>query len=214
MKIVFSQIASLIILLTSFGQAQTEPPISESPRRVVFLGDSITAGFGLEKAQTYPSLIAQLAEKQGKQWTCINAGLSGDTTNGGVRRVKLLVKRPLDIIIVALGGNDGLRGIAPEVTQKNLIDIITSVKKAQPKVKIILAGIEVPENMGNDYQTKFLNTFTEVAKKTKVHLYPSLIKGISGDPVYNQADMIHPNEKGQAIIAEKIYQEILKVLAK
>ncbi len=215
MKFVFSQIASLIILLTSLGQAQTVPynPANETPRKIVFLGDSITAGFGLEKTQAYPALIAQLAEKQGKQWICINAGLSGDTTNGGVRRVKLLVKRPLDLIIVALGGNDGLRGIAPEVTQKNLINIITSIKKAQPEAAIILAGIEVPQNMGQDYKTKFINTFKEVAKETKVHFYPSLIEGISGNPKFNQADIIHPNEQGQVIIAEKLYQEILTALA-
>lgn len=219
MKFVFSQIASLIILLIFSGQAHSQTPDEENAkdktkRKIVFLGDSITAGYGLEKSEAYPALIAELAKKQGLDWTCVNAGLSGDTTNGGVRRSKLLVKRPLDLIIVALGGNDGLRGISPDVTEKNLLAIIDSVRTAQPKAKIILAGIEVPENMGTEYQEAFLATFQEVTKKTKVNFYPSLIDGIAGDPTYNQADEIHPNQEGQKVIAKKLFKKILPLLSK
>ena len=221
MKFVFSQIASLRILIIFLicisytANGQSEAANKEiTKRKIVFLGDSITAGYGLEKSDAYPALIAELAKHQSLDWQCVNAGLSGDTTNGGVRRVKLLVKRPLDLIIIALGGNDGLRGIAPEVTQNNLLAIIASIQKAQPKAKIILAGIEVPANMGSKYKEKFLNTFKEVAKKTEAHFYPSLIEGISGDPKFNQADMIHPNLEGQKIIAEKLYKVIHTVLTK
>ena len=214
----FSQIASRIIslicfCLISFGTDQAhgkDEPTTEdnSKRRIVFLGDSITAGFGLEKSAAYPPLIQELAKQQGLQWECINAGLSGDTTTGGVRRVKLRVKRPLDLIVIALGGNDGLRGIAPAATQKNLLEIIETIQKKQPDATIILAGIEVPANMGADYKEKFLATFKEVARKTKASFYPSLIEGITGDPKMNLPDMIHPNEEGQKIIATKLFKKI------
>lgn len=222
----FLQTASRIIYLSLFtlislsvdqahGKDQPEPvTVDKTNRRIVFLGDSITAGFGLEKSAAYPALIQDLAKQQGLQWKCINAGLSGDTTNGGARRVKLLVKRPLDLIIIALGGNDGLRGIAPAVTKKNLSAIIATIQKQQPKAKIILAGIEVPANMGADYKKKFLATFTEVAHKTKVNFYPSLIEGISGDPKLNLPDMIHPSQEGQKVIATKLFKQIQTTFAK
>jgi len=226
----FLQIASRIIYLSLFSlmslsavqaheKDEPEPKITaddQTKRRIVFLGDSITAGFGLEKSTAYPALIQDLAKQQGLQWKCINAGLSGDTTNGGVRRVKLLVKRPrnVDLIIIALGGNDGLRGIAPAVTQKNLLAIVATIQKEQPKAKIILAGIEVPANMGADYKEKFLATFTEVAQKTKVSFYPSLIEGISGATKLNQPDMIHPNQEGQKVIATKLFKQIQTTFAK
>ena len=218
---IFSQIASLRILILSLicmaqpALAQDEKDIQKaSSCKIVFLGDSITAGLGLEKSETYPHFIAQLAKEKGLDWKCVNAGLSGDTTNGGVRRMKLLVKRPLDLIIVALGGNDGLRGISPEVTQKNLETIIKTIQDAQPKAHILLAGIEVPDNMGSAYKEKFLATFKEVAKTTEVSFYPSLIKGISGDPKFNQNDMIHPNQAGQKVIATNLFKIILPLLKK
>lgn len=226
----FSQIASRIISLsllslvclsthqaTAQTKTETDPkPKEKSERRIVFLGDSITAGFGLEKSAAYPALIQELAKKQGLEWKCINAGLSGDTTTGGVRRVKLLTKRPrnIDLIIIALGGNDGLRGIAPAATQKNLLEIIATVQEKQPDAKIILAGIEVPANMGADYKEKFLATFQKVAQKTKVSFYPSLIEGISGDPKMNQPDMIHPNQEGQKVIAAKLFKKIQATFTK
>lgn len=220
----FSQIASRTIslmcfCLISFGPHQAhgkdEPSAKDkSKRRIVFLGDSITAGFGLEKSAAYPSLIQELAKQQGLQWQCINAGLSGDTTTGGVRRIKMLIKRPTDLIIVALGGNDGLRGIAPAATQKNLLEIIETIQKKQPKAKIILAGIEVPANMGAAYKEKFLATFKEVARKTEVNFYPSLIEGISGDPKMNQTDMIHPNQEGQKVIATELFEQIKTVFSR
>ncbi len=214
----FLQTASRIICLSlfsliSFNTVQAHEN-DNNKRRIIFLGDSITAGYGLDKSTAYPALIQELAKQQDLQWKCINAGLSGDTTNGGVRRVKLLVKRPLDLIIIALGGNDGLRGIAPAVTQKNLLSIIATIQEKQPKAKIILAGIEVPANMGADYKKKFLATFTQVAQKTKVTLYPSLIEGISGDPKLNLPDMIHPNQQGQKVIATKLFEQIQTTLAK
>jgi len=168
---IFSQIASLRILILSLicmaqpALAQDEKDIQEaSSRKIVFLGDSITAGLGLEKSETYPHFIAQLAKE------------------------------------------------SPEVTQKNLETIIKTIQDTQPKAHILLAGIEVPDNMGNAYKEKFLATFKEVAKTTEVSFYPSLIKGISGDPKFNQNDMIHPNKAGQKVIATNLFKIILPLL--
>lgn len=212
MRFVFSQIASLTFLFLCLGSltlSADEDGDKANKPRIVFLGDSITAGFGLEKSEAYPALVESLAKEKDLHWDCVNAGLSGDTTSGGVRRVRLLVKRPLDLIVIALGGNDGLRGVAPEATQKNLITIIETVQKAHPKATIILAGIDVPENMGDTYKESFLTTFKTVAKKKKVILYPSLIVGIAGDPKFNQEDMIHPNKEGQKVIANQLFKMIL-----
>lgn len=216
----FSQTASRTISLIFFSilclithAQEKQPTETKNNQRIIFLGDSITAGFGLEKSQAYPALIEQLAKQQNLNWKCINAGLSGDTTTGGARRIKLLTKRPSDLILVALGGNDGLRGIAPAVTKENLLNIITTIRKNQPKAKIILAGIEVPANMGTDYKEKFLATFHEVAKQSEVSFYPSLIQGISGDKAMNQSDLIHPNQAGQKIIATNLFKKIQPTLS-
>jgi len=217
MRFTFSQIASLTFLFLSLGlitvSAAEEEAKANKPR-IVFLGDSITAGFGLEKSEAYPGLIANIAKKNDRHWDCVNAGLSGDTTSGGVRRAKLLVRRPVDLIVVALGGNDGLRGISPATTQKNLITIIETVQKAHPKAAIILAGIDVPANMGETYKKSFLATFKTVAEKKKVIFYPNLIAGIVGDPKFNQEDMIHPNKEGQKVIAEQLFKIIQTTLSK
>lgn len=211
MRFVLIQIPSLIILVLSLcgsiALAEESDQTAEK-KRIVFLGDSITAGYGLDKLDAYPTVISNLAKQKDLKWTCVNAGLSGDTTTGGVRRAKILAKRPMDLIVVALGGNDGLRGISPAVTEKNLLTIIETIQKAQPKSSIILAGIDVPANMGETYKKKFLATFEKVAEEKKVTFYPNLIAGIAGDPKYNQADKIHPNKDGQKHIAEQLFKVI------
>lgn len=204
---------SMSALSASDAKNEGDKGGSEKKHTIIFLGDSITAGYGLKKSEAYPALIEKLATLNDLEWNCINAGLSGDTTSGGVRRVKLLVRRPLDVIVIALGGNDGLRGIAPEATVMNLTTIIETVQKAHPKATIILAGIEVPKNMGEDYEKKFLATFVTVAKKKEVVCYPNLIAGIAGDMKFNQEDLIHPNQEGQKVIAKKLFQTIHTALS-
>ncbi len=219
MSFVFSQIASLTFLPFLFlcmglstSLADEDGEKANKPR-IVFLGDSITAGYGLEKSEAYPALIENLAKDKDLHWDCVNAGLSGDTTSGGVRRVKLLVRRPLDLIVIALGGNDGLRGVAPATTQKNLFTIIETVQKTHPKASIILAGIDVPENMGEAYKKSFLATFKTVANKKEIIFYHNLIAGIAGDSKFNQEDMIHPNIDGQKVIAEQLLKVIQTALS-
>lgn len=217
MSFIFSQIASLKFLFLSLGLmtvSADEAGVKANKQRIVFLGDSITAGYGLEKSEAYPALIEELALENDLHWDSVNAGLSGDTTSGGVRRVRLLVKRPFDLIVIALGGNDGLRGVAPAATQKNLITIIETVQRAQPKAVIILAGIDVPGNMGGAYKKSFLASFKTVAEKKEVIFYPSIIAGIAGNAEFNQEDRIHPNEDGQKVVAGRLFRVIEGALGK
>lgn len=180
--------------------------------RVVVLGDSITSGYGLEKVEAWPGLVEGLAKADGKDWDVVNAGLSGDTTSGGLRRVKVLVRKEMDVLVIALGGNDGLRGVLPAASKKNLVEIVRAARKAHPEVKILLAGMRMPDNMGEAYRAEFRKIFVEVAKEEKVALMPLLIEGIAGKLEFNQADLIHPNVEGQKVIAEGVYGELKKLL--
>ena len=216
MRFRFPQLSSYFIipLIVAFCSLLGSLSAQEAKeQRILFLGDSITAGYNLEKNQTYPAQISAMAKQQGKTWECVNAGLSGDTTTGGVRRIKVLARKPFDLFVIALGGNDGLRGIQPAATQKNLSSIIDTIKKNQANAKILLIGIEVPDNMGEAYKKSFLSLFTKAAQENKVALYPNLIEGIAGDPTYNQQDVIHPNAKGQKMIASRLLKKIDSLLS-
>ena len=180
--------------------------------RVVFLGDSITAGYGLKKEQAYPAIIQKLATTDGIHLTSLNAGLSGDTTRGGLRRVKILARQPMDILVIALGGNDGLRGIPPQVSGKNLKAIIETIRSKQPKVKIILAGMQMPENMGVEYTTAFRKEYADIAKQQKVTPLPFLLEGVAAKKDLNFPDGIHPNKKGQERVAAHVYQALLPLI--
>ncbi|MBT8043489.1 MAG: arylesterase [Verrucomicrobiae bacterium] len=181
-------------------------------KKIVFLGDSITAGYGLKKEQAYPSVISQLAEADGRNVQIINAGLSGDTTSGGLRRIRVIARQPLDILVIALGGNDGLRGIDPKVSQLNLERIIDLVRGKHPDCQILVAGMQMPDNMGKDYIRAFRKVFADVATKKKAHLLPFLLEGVAADKSLNLPDGIHPNAKGQAIVAAHVYQALVPLL--
>lgn len=191
-------------------QAADKAKSSTHKPRIVFLGDSITAGYGLKKEQAYPSLIGKLAEAESPplQLAITNAGLSGDTTRGGLRRVAVLMKKPMDLLVIALGGNDGLRGLQPEVSQANLEAIIDLARKTQPKIKILLVGMQMPENMGASYIAAFEKMYPAIAKKKGVELLPFLLEGVAGDSSLNLADQIHPNAQGQVIIADHVYKAL------
>lgn len=186
----------------------------QNNQRIVFLGDSITAGYGLKKEQAYPKLIETLAAAQGIPITSVNAGLSGDTTRGGLRRLKILVKKPVDICVIALGGNDGLRGIPPEVSQANLTAMVDLIRKAQPNAKVLVAGMQMPNNMGENYTQAFRKIFATVAKEKKTAHLPFLLEGIAGSAEHNLPDRIHPNAKGQTVIAQHVFKALLPLLKK
>lgn len=178
----------------------------ESIRTIVFLGDSLSAGLGVEREEAFPSIIQGMIEKKSLSYQVLNAGFSGDTTAGGLRRLAWVLKRKPDIFVLELGGNDGLRGLSTEETEKNLKAIIDRVREKNANAKLILAGMQMPQNMGEDYRSAFQAIFPRVAKEKKVLLIPFLLEGVGGVPELNQADMIHPNVKGHRRVAENVWK--------
>ena len=186
----------------------------DKPRgRIVVLGDSITAGFGLDPAQAYPALLQQKVDAARLPFSVVNAGLSGDTTAGGLRRVDWALGGGADVLVIALGGNDGLRGLSPKQTEDNLLGIITKARAKSPGISVIIAGMQMPENMGREFVEKFSAVFPRVAGEAQVTLMPFLLEGVGGVPELNQADMIHPTPEGQKRVAENVWRVLEKVLA-
>lgn len=176
-------------------------------RRILVLGDSLTKGYGLDPEDAFPSLLQEKIKESGlDDWTVMNGGVSGDTTAGGLRRINWLLRKEVDILIVALGGNDGLRGIDPSETEKNLQGIIDAARKKYPDLKIIIAGMQMPDNLGKDYVKRFREAFPKVAEENDLPMIPFLLEGVGGNPDLNQPDFIHPNEAGQKIIAETVWK--------
>lgn len=184
---------------------------SAQSKKLVILGDSLTEGIGVAKESAYPALVEKKIHDSGKkEWTVINAGVSGSTTASGTGRLKWLFKSKPDLLMIVLGANDGLRGLKIEESEKNLAQAI-EYAQAQ-KVKVILGGLYVPPNYGKDYTEKFKKMYQNLAKKYKTPLIPFILDKVAGDPKYNQADGIHPNEAGHKIIADTVYQEIKGLL--
>lgn len=179
---------------------------------ILFFGDSITAGNGLDPDWAFPALIDAKADSIGLKVDVINAGVSGETSAGGLRRVGWVLQRKIDLFVLELGGNDGLRGIDPDLTRQNLAGIIDSVRIAWPDAEIVLTGMEAPPNMGEYYTGRFRALFSELAEMKQVHFMPFILEGVAGDPELNQADGIHPTAEGHRIIAENLWQVIYPLL--
>ena len=182
-------------------------------KTILFFGDSLTAGYGLEdpSVQAFPALIQKKIDDAGLPWSAVNAGLSGETSAGGLRRVDWILRQHVKVFVLELGGNDGLRGLPPETTRANLQAIIDRVRAKYPAAKIVLAGIAAPPNMGADFTRAFAAIFPELAEKNGVTLIPFLLEGVGGRPEFNQPDGIHPNVQGHAIVAETVWK-VLKPL--
>lgn len=175
--------------------------------RIVILGDSITAGYGLDPQESYPALLQKKIDAAGLPYTVSNAGVSGDTTAGGLRRVAwALGQQGADVLVVALGGNDGLRGISPEQTEANLNGIIDKARAKNPDMKIVVAAMQMPDNMGAEFTGKFKEVFPKVAKEKDARLVPFLLEGVGGVEELNQADRIHPTGEGQKKVAENVWK--------
>ena len=179
----------------------------------VFFGDSLTAGHGLEDPtdDAYPALIQKKIEAAGLKWRVVNAGLSGETSAAGLRRVDWILRQPIDLFVLALGANDGLRGIDPAVTRTNLQGIIDKVRAKYPSATIVLAGMMLPPSMGENYARSFREIFPALAEKNGLPLIPFLLEGVGGVPELNQADGIHPTPRGHAMVAETVWK-VLKPL--
>src|SRR5688572_25606059 len=185
---------------------------ASEPKRIVVLGDSIAAGYGLDTEEAFPALIQEKIQRAGLNYAVINAGVSGDTTAGGLRRIGWLLRQPVHLLILELGGNDGLRGISPEETEKNLRGIIEKVREKYPSAQIVIAGMQMPENMGPEYVAKFRGIFPRVAKETKAALIPFLLEGVGGKAGLNQPDRIHPTAEGHRIVAENVWKTLKPLL--
>ena len=184
-----------------------------APRQtIVVLGDSIAAGSGVDLAEAFPSVLQKRIDEKQLPYEVVNAGVSGDTTAGGLRRMPWLLKRRVDVLVIELGGNDGLRGLAPEDTRTNLEKIIALAREKYPDVKIILAGMQMPANMGEDYTKKFSALFVEVAKEKNTALIPFVLAGVGGKAELNQPDRIHPNPEGHKIVAQNVWAVLEPVL--
>ncbi len=187
--------------------AKAEPKAAHT---VAFLGDSLTAGQGLPEAQAYPALIQARLKEEGLDWRVVNAGISGDTTAGGVARLDWLYRQPIDLLVVALGANDGLRGLPLKDTESNLHLIVRRAKKEGSKV--LLVGMQMPENYGPEYRKGFAALFPKVAKEEGVALLPFLLEGVALDPKLNQADGIHPNPEGAKRVAQTVWGTLRPML--
>lgn len=193
-------------------ETPSEPvPPSKDPV-ILFLGNSLSAGYGLRPDQSFPALIQQRIDSLGLPYRVVNAGLSGDTSAGGVRRIDWLLQQRVDILVLELGGNDGLRGIPPEVTKENLAEIIDKTRAVNPDVEILLAGMQMPPNLGRDYTERFRAIFPDLAEEKDVILIPFLLEGVGGVRQLNQPDGIHPTAAGQRILAENVWDVLYPVL--
>jgi acyl-CoA thioesterase-1 len=178
------------------------------PKTILFFGDSLTAGYGLSTEEAFPALVEKKFVKNGKPSKVVNAGVSGETSAGGVSRIDWILRQPIDIFILELGANDGLRGLPLDQTQKNLQTIIDKVKGKYPKAKVVIAGMMVPPNLGQDYTTRFQKIYPELAKKNNATLIPFLLQNVAGNEKLNLADGIHPNPEGHKIVADNVYKVI------
>jgi acyl-CoA thioesterase-1 len=183
-----------------------------SPKVILFYGDSLTAGYGLSPEEAFPALVEKKLNKTDKKVKVVNAGLSGETSAGGLSRIDWILRQPVDIFVLELGGNDGLRGLPVDQTRKNLQGIIDKVKSKYPNCKIVLAGMMVPPNMGKEYTEDFKRVYPELASKNKATLIPFILDGVGGIERLNQADGIHPNVEGHQIISNNITPVFEKLL--
>lgn len=190
--------------LPSGAQDKTSDKNKPTEQKIIFIGDSLTEGYGVSLDQAYPALIQEKAKADGKNWLLVNAGISGSTTASALSRVKWQLKQKPSAIFLALGANDGLRGVPVKTSEANLASAIEAAQGA--KVKIWLAGMKLPPNYGAQYTADFEKMFSRLAKKYHVPLLPFLLDKVAGRPELNQADGIHPNEKGHKILAETVYK--------
>jgi acyl-CoA thioesterase-1 len=178
----------------------------------LFFGDSLTAGYGLSPEEAFPALVEKSLNKKGKPAKVINAGLSGETSAGGLSRIDWVLRQPVDIFILELGANDGLRGLPLDQTRTNLQGIIDKVKTKYPKAKIVVTGMMIPPNLGAKYTDEFQKIFPALAKKNNASLIPFLLKDVAGNEKLNLPDGIHPNPDGHKIVAENVEKVVEPLL--
>jgi acyl-CoA thioesterase-1 len=208
--------AGPIRLLLSFlllGALSLRAAAAET-KTIVFFGDSLTAGYGMgnPNADAYPALIQKKIEAEKLPWRVVNSGLSGETTAGGLRRVDWILRQPVDIFVLALGANDGLRGISPAVSKQNLEQILTRVRTRYPAAILVLAGMQMPPQMGPEFTAAFGRMYPDVAEEFQARLIPFLLANVGAVPELNQGDGIHPNPAGHALVADNVWKVLRPLL--
>lgn len=213
----------LFALFTSCGGPENQSATSEVKdslkttqatvkKNILIFGDSLTAGLGVESEEAFPAIIGNKVDSLNLPYQVINAGLSGETSAAGKARIDWLLKEKVDVFVLELGANDGLRGIPVSETRKNLQSIIDQVKAKYPDAKLVMTGMEVPPNMGNKYASEFRVIFPELAKKNNMLLVPFLLDKVGGVPELNQQDGIHPTPEGHKILAENVWVVLKDIL--
>jgi acyl-CoA thioesterase-1 len=201
-----------VSVLWHFGGA-LDARAAGPPLRVLAFGDSLTAGYGLDDiAMAFPAQLERALRAKGHEVTVIQSGVSGETTTGGLTRIDWALGEKPDAVIVALGGNDGLRAIDPVLTEKNMRGIAERI--ARDRIPVLIAGMLAPPNLGRDYGEQFKAAFERVAKEAGAVFYPFFLDGVAGDPTLNQADRIHPTEKGVAVMVERIMPSVEELLSR
>lgn len=205
--LIIAQVLSLQMVF-----AADTPTQGGDRQTVVILGDSLAAGFGLDPSEAFPAVLQKKVDEARLPFIVVNAGISGDTSAGGLRRIDWLLKRRVDVLVLELGGNDGLRGIPVGTTRTNLQSIIDRTKQKYPQAQIVIAGMQMPPNMGAEYTAAFEKIFPEVAKANKAALIPFLLEGVGGKPDLNLPDLIHPTAEGQKLVANNVWAVLKPVL--
>ncbi len=212
----------LIVLLLVPGCRQQNEPLATDARpagrasatparpKLVVLGDSLTAGLGLAADQSFPALLQERIDRENLAYEVVNAGVSGDTTAGGLRRLNWVLSGDVHVLVVALGANDGLRGLPVAEMRRNLATIVQTARRR--RVAVLLAGMEAPPNMGAEYTSAFRSVFREVAQEHGATLLPFLLEGVAGDPALNQPDGIHPNASGARRVADLVWRALEPLL--
>jgi acyl-CoA thioesterase I len=204
------RLRAVALILLAVTLLSVPPGEARGDGVVVALGDSLTAGFGVAADEAFPARLEARLKAEGYPYRVVNAGVSGDTTAGGLRRVDWVLRASPEIVIVALGANDGLRGQDPKMTRANLEEIVTRLQAAGARV--LLAGMRLPPNYGDEYTKEFEAVFPAVARRAKVALVPFLLDGVAGIPRLNQADGIHPTAGGQQVIADHLWPYLRPLL--
>ncbi len=206
-------LAACLVPAGALAARVDDPPRGSTNRpAILVLGDSLAAGLGVDPSEAYPALLQKKVDAAGLNYAVINGGVSGDTSAGGLRRINWYLRRRVDVLILELGGNDGLRGVPPAATRTNLQAILDTAKKAWPNIKIVIAGMRLPPNLGQEYTDAFETVFPALARENRAALVPFLLEGVGGKPELNATDQIHPTAAGHQIVAENVWKILKPVL--
>lgn len=197
----------LVVLITSINIVN-----GQDKKSILIFGDSITAGYGVEPQQAFPAILQNKIDELSLNYDVINGGLSGETSAGGLRRIDWVLQRKIDIMILELGGNDGLRGIDLSSTKQNLEQIIEKARAKYPDIEILIAGMQVPPNLGTDYTKEFETLYPALAKENNATLIPMILDSVGGKAELMQSDQIHPNVEGHKMVAEEVWGVLYPLL--